>query len=162
PPAIRTPMNNRSKGRQAELEACQEWTERLNRFAAAKTPKQRQAAIEPELRINPGGALRDMLPAWGYSASGRGRRAKDENSEQQRVPARQKLEATLAELYGAKPAPVPSLYKKLSGGAATSVKDACRLVSTLIATWPDALSAMPDVKVFAEAFIRELLSELSS
>jgi hypothetical protein len=154
-------MNNRSKGRKAELEARAAWTERLNKFAAAKTAKQRKAAIEAELKINPGGALRDMLQAWGYSASSRGRKAKGAESEPDRVPARQKLEASLDELYGEKPTPVPSLYKKLAGVAPTSVKDACRITAALISCWPEPINLADDPKAFAESFVREFLSDLS-
>ncbi len=69
-------MNGRPKGRQGDLIARKEWTARLNRFAAAKTTKQRQAALEPALKINPGGTIREMLQAWGYSASTRGRKSR--------------------------------------------------------------------------------------
>jgi hypothetical protein len=154
-------MNHRSKGRKAELEARHAWTERLNRFAAARTAKQRKAAIEAEIKINPGGALRDMLQAWGYSASSRGRKAKGAESELNKVPARQKLEAGLGRLYGEKPAPVSSLYKKLAGVAPTSVKDACRITAALISSWPEPIRVPGDSKAFAESFVRELLSDLS-
>lgn len=155
------PMNNRSKGRKAELEARTAWTERLNRFAAAKNAKQRQAALEPEIKINPGGALRDLLQAWGYSASSRGRKAKGAETDGERMPARQKLEASLGKLYGEKPAPVPSLYKKLAGVAPTSVKDACRIMAALVSSWPELLKLPNQPKAFAESFIRELLGVLS-
>jgi hypothetical protein len=155
-------MNNRSKGRKGELEARQEWTERLNRFAAAKNAKQRQAAIEPELKINPGGALRDLLLAWGYSASSRGRKAKNLDTEAPGVPARQRLEASLNELYGAKPASVASLYKKLAGTMPTTVKDACRIVAALISSWPEPMAPSSTAQNLAESFVRELLSVLSS
>lgn len=143
------------------MEARHAWTERLNRFAAAKNAKQRQAALEPEIKINPGGALRDMLQAWGYSASSRGRKAKGAETEPDRVPARQKLEASLGKLYGEKPAPVPSLYKKLAGVAPTSVKDACRITAALLASWPEPIRLPNDPKAFTESFVRELLSDLS-
>jgi hypothetical protein len=155
------PMNNRSKGRKGGLEARQEWTERLNRFVAAKNAKQRQSALEHELKINPGGALRDLLQAWGYSASSRGRKAKDNQGELERIPARQRLEASLAELYGNKPAPVPSLYKKLAGVTPTTVKDACRITAALFSSWPERLELVSDPKSFAQSFLRELLCDLS-
>jgi hypothetical protein len=155
------PMNNRSKGRKAELEARAAWTERLNRFAAAKNAKQRKAAVEAEIKINPGGALRDTLQAWGYSASSRGRKAKGSEADGERVPARQRLEASLGKLYGEKPAPVPSLYKKLAGAAPTSVKDACRIMAALVSSWPEPIRQSNDPKAFAESLVRELLSDLS-
>ncbi len=162
-------MAGPSKHRKDILDARRIWTERLNRFAEAKTAKQRQAAIEPALKINPGGTIRDLLQAWGYSAASRGRKAKGEETEKKREPARQKLEQTLEKLYGKKPTPVPSLYKKLSGHAPTSVKDACRIVSALVSSWPEPLSSISKtlddaahgVKGFAKSFIRELLSNLS-
>lgn len=159
---------NRRKG---ESELRSEWTARLNRFAAAKTAKQRQAAIEPALKINPGGAIRGLLEAWGYSASSRGRKAKSARAEPQRKQGREQLEAVLRSLYGKKPAPVPNFNKKLAGASPATVKDACRIVAALVMSWPDDPSTSGGAKLidaskcdpmtFAEIFIRELLSDLS-
>jgi len=166
-------MKNRSRGRKGDLEAREEWTARLNKFAAARSPKQKRAAIEPELKINPGGALRDMLHAWGYSASARGRKSHEAMARQGDAPrktARERLEETLDDLFGKKPSPIPSLYTKLAGRKDVTVTDACRLVSAMIMTWPEPLrmaggaksgDAADKVTAQAEAFVRELLSELS-
>jgi len=163
-------MNGRPKGRQGDLIARKEWTARLNRFAAAKTSKQRQATIETALKINPGGTLREMLQAWGYSASARGRKAKQSAEEKSATPARERLELTLATLFGKTPSPVPSLYAKLAGRVDTTVKDACRIVAALIFAWPEPLGALHGTTSkkardaacsLAELFIRELLTELS-
>ena len=163
-------MNGRPKGRQRDLIARQEWTVRLNRFAGAKTAKQRQAAIDAPLKINPGGTVRDMLQAWGYSASARGRKAKQTAEEPSTAPARERLEYTLTYLFGKTPTPVPSLYAKLSGRVDTTVKDACRIVAAMIFAWPEPLSEAPagerqtaqdSACSLAERFMRELLVELS-
>lgn len=154
-------MKARSKGRKGEQEAREEWTERLRRFANARTAKQKQAAIEPSLKINPGGALRDMLLAWGYSASARGRKPKDDKGNGHNKTARERLEETLDTLYGAKPSPVRSLYAKLAGRAEITVQDACRIVTALLVTWPDQLDASKKASVLSDAIIRELLSDLS-
>jgi hypothetical protein len=163
-------MNGRPKGRQRDLIARKEWTARLNRFAAAKTSKQRQATIETALKINPGGTLREMLQAWGYSASARGRKAKQSAEEKSATPARERLELTLATLFGKTPSPVPSLYAKLAGRVDTTVKDACRIVAALIFAWPESLGVLHGTTSkkardaacsLAELFIRELLTELS-
>jgi len=166
-------MKNRSRGRKGDLEAREEWTARLNKFAAARSPKQKQAAIEAELKINPGGALRDMLHAWGYSASARGRKSHEAMARQGDAPrktARERLEETLDDLFGKKPSPIPSLYTKLAGRKDVTVTDACRLVSAMIMTWPEPLrmaggaksgDAADKVTAQAEAFVRELLSEVS-
>jgi hypothetical protein len=162
-------MNGRPKGRQGDLIARKEWTARLNRFAAAKTSKQRQAIIETTLKINPGGTVRDMLQAWGYSASARGRKAKQ--TTESATPARERLELALAALFGKTPSPVPSLYAKLAGRVHTTVKDACRIVAALIYEWPEPLGLLQGAtakasrgvaSLIAESFIRELLVELSS
>ena len=164
-------MNGRPKGRQGDLIARKEWTTRLNRFASAKTGKQRQAAIEGALKINPGGTVRDMLQAWGYSASARGRKAKQSAEDQSATPARERLELTLATLFGKTPSPVPSLYAKLAGRVDTTVKDACRIVAALIFAWPEPLGGSQAAQTkegreaacsLAELFIRELLGELSA
>lgn len=159
-------MNGRPKGRHGTFQARKEWTARLNRFAAAKTSKQRQAVIEPSFRINPGGTLKDLLMAWGYSASSRGRKAKGAEDDHDQ-PSREKLQAVLNELFG--PSAVPSLFKKLAGGDAT-VRDACRIAAALLHSWPvsfddpNAEAARQDsakARAIAELFIRELLNELS-
>lgn len=163
-------MNGRPKGRQGDLIARKEWTARLNRFAAAKTSKQRQALIETALKINPGGTVRDLLQAWGYSASARGRKAKQTAEEKSATPARERLELALIELFGKTPTPVPSLFAKLAGRVDTTVKDACRIVAALIFAWPEPLglpqgttkNAREAALLVAEAFMRELLVELSS
>jgi hypothetical protein len=163
-------MANGSRVRTPDPAGRQQWTARLNKFAAAKTSKQRQALLDTTLKINPGGTLRDMLAAWGYSASSRGRKAKgQENGASQ--PARARLEVALEELFGAKPSPVPSLYAKLAGRLDLTVKDASRIVSALLISWPDRLGIFGGAKTasnragraneFAETFMRELLCELS-
>jgi hypothetical protein len=164
-------MKARPKGRKGEQEAREEWTARLQRFANARTAKQKQAAIEPALKINPGGALRDMLLAWGYSASARGRKPKGAKTNGQDKTARERLEETLDRLYGAKPTPVRSLYAKLAGRADITVQDACRIVAALMVTWPERLETLEDFSTLekaakkaaqlADALTRELLSELS-
>lgn len=157
-------MKSPAKGRKGESALREEWTARLNRFAGAKTAKQRQAAIEPELKINPGGAIRNMLGAWGFSTAGRGRKAKAEQGALPRRPGREQLESILDNLYGAKPAPVPNLNKKLAGSIPATVKDACRIVAAMAVSWPDpmpASAAKDGGEAFAESFIRELLSDLS-
>jgi hypothetical protein len=150
----------------------QEWTARLDRFARAKTAEQRRDAIEAHLKINPGGSMKEMLAAWGYSASGRGRKPKGTPDAEHRKPARERLEGVLNELYGVKPTPVSNLYKKLAGAAAVTVNDACRIVAALVSSWPEKLplaspgkikeSAKQRAQNFGEAFMRELLSDLSS
>jgi hypothetical protein len=163
-------MANGSRVRTPDPAGRQQWTGRLNRFAAAKTSKQRQALLDTTLKINPGGTLRDMLAAWGYSASSRGRKAKgQENGASQ--PARARLEAALEAIFGNSPSPVPSLYAKLAGRLDLTVKDACRIVSALLTSWPDTLALYGDARTpaeraerarqFAETFMRELLSDLS-
>ncbi|MGF1621683.1 MAG: hypothetical protein ACFCUR_13840 [Rhodomicrobiaceae bacterium] len=160
-------MKARPNGRKGEQEAREEWTARLQRFANARTTKQKQAAIEPALKINPGGALRDMLLAWGYSASARGRKPKGAKANGQGKTARERLEETLDSLFGAKPSPVRSLYAKLAGRADLTVKDACRIVAALLATWPVPLGSPDEWDITGNAaavsntLIRELLSDLS-
>jgi hypothetical protein len=163
-------MANESRVRTPDPAGRQQWTARLNKFAAAKTSKQRQALLDTTLKINPGGTLRDLLAAWGYSASSRGRKAKgQENGSSQ--PARARLEAALAAMFGHSPSPVPSLYAKLAGRLDLTVKDACRIVSALLTSWPDTLALYSDARTpaerveraqhVAETFMRELLSDLS-
>ncbi len=160
-------MKPRSKGRKGEQEAREEWTERLQRFANARTAKQKQAAIEPALKINPGGALRDMLLAWGYSASARGRKPKGAAANGQDKTARERLEETLDALFGAKPTPVRSLYAKLAGRTDITVKDACRIVAALLVTWPvpfeslDVRESTEKAAAVSDSLMRELLSDLS-
>ncbi len=156
-------MNGQSKGRRGESESRRVWTARLNRFASARSAKQRAAVFETAHKINPGGTLRDMLQAWGYSASARGRKPKGVRSDGSGKTARERLELTLDELFGEKPTPVPSLYAKLAGRADTTVKDAIRIVAALFASWPETIGTKVDKAVgIAERFVRELLSELSS
>jgi hypothetical protein len=160
-------MNGQSKGRQLRAEA---WTVRLNRFANARTAKQRDAVLDLSLKINPGGTLRDLLQAWGYSASARGRKAKDAQDKGAKKPSRERIELALEELFGKKPTPIPSLNPKLAGRADITVKDAWRIVAALMFSWPERLQALESVdgkdrphkaQNLAELFIRELLSELS-
>jgi hypothetical protein len=164
-------MNEHSRGRRGDLEAREAWTARLNRFANARTAKQRDAALDSELKINPGGTIRDLLQAWGYSASARGRKAKGANDKGSMKPARERLELTLDDLFGKKPTPVPSLNPKLAGSTDITVKDAWRIVAALLISWPEKLLTLEvvDTKVrvvkalnLAEIFIRALLSELSA
>jgi hypothetical protein len=164
-------MNGRPKGRQGDLIARKEWTARLNRFASAKTPKQRQAVIETALKINPGGTIREMLQAWGYSASARGRKPKDAPEAKPETTARERLECALTDLFGKTPTPVPSLYAKLAGRIEITVADAWRILVALIFTWPEPLNEKFDAKTksgrelartMGETFIRELLAELST
>ncbi len=164
-------MNGRPKGRQEDLQARKEWSVRLNRFASAKTPKQRQAVIETALKINPGGTISEMLHAWGYSASARGRKPKDAPEVKPETTARVRLERALTDLFGKTPTPVPSLYAKLAGRIEITVVDAWRILAALIFTWPDALNEKFDAKsksgrelarTMGETFIRELLAELST
>ncbi len=163
-------MISRSRGRQGDLEARREWTARLNKFAAARTSKQRQAALDAAFQINPGKTIRDLLQAWGYSASARGRKGPGAPAEKSGKTARERLEETLDEMFGAKPTPVPSLYAKLAGRADTTVTDAWQIVSALVFTWPGGLEALAGVagkdsetkaRSFADIIIRELLAELS-
>ncbi len=157
-------MNGRAKGREGDLLARQDWTERLKRFSIASPGKPREEAIEAALKLSPGGALRDMLRAYGSS---RGRRPKGSSSEK---TARERLESTLNEVFGKEPTPVPSLYAKLAGRIETSVKDALRIVAALIQSWPEPLgrgrgkSRKEEISPIslAESFIRELLSEISA
>ena len=151
--------------------ARQEWTARLNRFATAKTLKQRQGAIETALKINPGRTLRDMLHAWGYSASSRGRRPKGAPEVKPETTARERLERALVDLFGKTPTPVPSLYAKLAGRIEITVADAWRILVALILTWPEPLNGNFDAKpksrrelarIMGETFVRELLAELST
>lgn len=166
--AIEVQVNSRPKGRQGDLAARQEWTARLNRFAKASPGKARQAAIESTLKVTPGGALREMLQAYGYSASARGRKPKGSSSDK---TARERLETALNKVFGAAPTPVPSLYQKLAGRVDTSVKDALRIVAALIQSWPEPLDYERAAKsqkdrnapqLLAESFIRELLAEISA
>ncbi len=92
-------MKGPSKGRAALFGSRQEWTARLDRFAEAKTPEEKQAIFEHAQQINPGGTIRSMLEAWGYSAAGRGRK-KASNTKQGGKPARERLEDALHEIYG--------------------------------------------------------------
>ena len=164
-------MNGRPGGRQGDLEARRAWTARLHRFAGARTAKQREAALDTALKINPGKTLRDMLHAWGYSASARGRKARGTQNDKAEKPARERLELTLGRLFGKKPTPIPSLNPKLAGSTDITVKDACRLVAALLASWPESIQALnaADTKEsarkvvnMAESFVRDLLSELSA
>jgi hypothetical protein len=164
-------MNGRPKGRQGDLQARKEWTVRLNRFSSAKTPKQRQAVIETALKINPGGTIREMLQAWGYSASARGRKPKDAPEVKPETTARERLERALTDLFGKTPTPVPSLYAKLAGRIEITVADAWRILAALIFTWPEPLKENFDAKTksgrdlartMGETFIRELLADLSA
>ena len=129
-------VNGPAQGRQGDLLAREQWTERLKQFAGASSDKLRQDVIEPALKLAPGGALREMLRAYGYSASARGRKPKGALSEK---TARERLESALNEIFGKEPSPVPSLYAKLAGRMDTSVKDAVRIVTALIRSWPEPL-----------------------
>ncbi len=144
--------------------AAQPICERQNQQAAASRRSKRA------LKINPGGTLRDMLQAWGYSASARGRKAKDTADESRHACARA-AGNRLAILFGKTPSPVPSLYAKLAGRVDTTVKDACRIVAALIFAWPEPLGVLHGTKTkelrgaacsLADMFIRELLVELSA
>jgi hypothetical protein len=161
-------VNGRAKGRQGDLSARQEWTERLRRFSTAGPGKPREEAIEAALKLAPGGALRDMLRAYGYSPSARGRKPKGASLEK---TARERLESTLNEIFGKEPTPVPSLYAKLAGRIDTTVKDALRVVTALIRSWPEPLERSRGPKSqkerispqsLAESFVRELLAEIST
>jgi hypothetical protein len=162
-------MKDSPKRRKGESQ-LKEWTARLNRFAEARTPEERQAVLENALQINPGGTIRSMLEAWGYSASGRGRKAKD--AKEVGKPARERLEDALTDIFGAEHNPVRSLYPKLAGKMAASVRDAGRIVAALFVAWPeplkitDAARSAEDrrrrARQSAEEFIRALLAELSS
>ena len=163
-------MKGRNRGRRGELEARNAWTTRLNRFAGVRKAKQRAATLDTALKINPGGTLRDMLQAWGYSASARGRKSKEARGNGTGKTARVRLEQTLSELFGNKPTPVPSLYAKLAGRVDTTVKDACRIAAALMLTWPEPIEAITSKCArnqaetafsLAESFVRELLSDLS-
>mgnify|MGYP001595801058 CR=1 FL=1 len=67
-----------------------------------------------------------MLEAWGYSASGRGRK-KAGDAEQGGAPARERLEHTLKDIFGRDRSPIKSLYPKLAGTTHATVRDAARL-----------------------------------
>lgn len=160
-------MKGSSRDRTAALEMRQEWTARLVRFAQASTVERKQAELERAQQINPGGTLRDMLEAWGYSSSGRGRKAKE--AEHHDKPARERLEDSLKELFGRASSPVKSLYPKLAGKTFVTVRDAARIVAALIAAWPEPLKGEPKnvderrrrAKQLAEDFMRVLLTELT-
>jgi hypothetical protein len=161
-------MKGPSKGRTAGLEIRQEWTERLHRFAAANTPEEKQAVFDHTQQINPGGTLRKLLEAWGYSASGRGRKKASE-ADQAGKPARERLEASLKDLFGHNESPVKSLYPKLAGKSFVTVSDASRIVAALLAVWPESLKAEAKtaderrrrMRQLGEDFMRTLLAELS-
>jgi hypothetical protein len=164
-------MKGSSKRRAAGLETRQEWTARLNRFAEAKTPEEKQAVFEHAQQINPGGTIRSMLEAWGYSASGRGRKAKGASAaDREAKPARERLEDALADLYGSESNPVKSLYPKLAGKTFATVRDTERIVAALLWAWPEPLNRdlrgmMDDrrrkARPVAVEFVRALLAELS-
>jgi hypothetical protein len=160
----------RPSGRMAGVQTRQEWTARLQRFAEAQTREEKRAVFDHAQQINPGGTIRSMLEAWGYSASGRGRK-KAREVEHAAEPARSRLETALREIYGRQSSPVASLYPKLAGIAAASVQDAGRIVAALIHTWPEPLTFIVEAKnaeerrrcsrQMAEELIRTLLAELS-
>ncbi len=112
-----------------------------------------------------------MLSAWGYSASARGRKPRGQKTAAKGKTARQRLEDTLREIFGASPSPVPSLYTKLAGSTPVTVKDARRILTAMICSWPEPLGigrkgkskdeAVKRSRELADRFIRELLSELS-
>jgi hypothetical protein len=163
-------MKESPKRRKGES-LLREWTERLNRFGEAKTAEERKAVLENALQINPGGTIRSMLEAWGYSSSGRGRKAKDAKAGKNDKPARARLEAALEQMFGGERNPVPSLYPKLSGSAEVTVQDAARITAALIASWPEPLRGIANAKTaedrkrrvltLNESFVQELLAELS-
>jgi hypothetical protein len=111
-----------------------------------------------------------MLQAWGYSASARGRKAKDAQNIGSGQTARERLELTLIKLYGSKPTPIPNLYTKLAGRTDLTVKDACRIVNALFESWPCPLEAVDgaakgrtnNAPALGQLFMRELLSDLSA
>jgi hypothetical protein len=164
-------MKDSPKRRKGESQ-LKEWTARLNRFAEARTPEERQAVLENALQINPGGTIRSMLEAWGYSASGRGRKAKGDEAAKSAKPARERLEAALKDLFGDERSPVRSLYPKLAGSAELSVRDAARIVASMISTWPETITGLSGAKTreerkrrvlaLDEGFVRELFAELSA
>jgi hypothetical protein len=164
-------MKGSSKRRAAGLATRQEWTARLNRFIEAKTPEEKRAVFEHAQQINPGGTIRSMLEAWGYSASGRGRKPKGTSAADKDVkPARERLEEALADLYGSESNPVKSLYPKLAGKTFATVRDAERIVAALLWAWPEPLrrdlrGMMEDrrrkARPVAVEFVRALLAELS-
>jgi hypothetical protein len=164
-------MNGRPKGRHGAFLARREWSARLNRYLSGKSDGTRELAIEVRWKTNPGGTVKDVLQAWGYSPSARGRKAKDAPVEKVERPGRERLELALNELYGTKQTPVPSLYAKLAGRVDTTARDATRIMGALVYSWPEKIEPLEGLSAqrrkevaqsFADKFIRDLLGELSA